>query len=308
MPRAWTAVFLLLIYSATPAYAEAPNDAQAPTVTVVLSEDGGPYVEFGNALHAALSASGLTVVEINAAQPIPDSGLVIGVGMKAATAVASSGAPAVLNVLITKAGYENLLRDFPRRAAPHAFSAIFLDQPAYRQVSLIAALLPEKRSIGLLYSAPPAELVQLRKEMTGHGLSLRERAVNATYPLAEALQEILRSSEVLLALPDAPIYNNSTIRDILLTTYRKGVPLIGLSPGYVKAGALGAVYSTPVQIAAQAAALIRKFGDGHALPPAQYPQEFEVMVNEQVAHSLGLQIKSAAALHDEMSAEDRKRL
>jgi len=65
------------------------------------------------------------------------------------------------------------------------------------------------------------------------------------------------------------------------------------------------VFSTPSQIAAQTAALIRQFGDSHVLPASQYPHEFEVMVNEQVARSLGLKVKSASLLHDEIGREDK---
>lgn len=303
-------VFVLCFYSAGTTAAEAlgyakpTDDAQTLSVTVVQSEDGGAYAEFGNALRAMLSGRGIAVAVIDAAKPIPNHGLVVGVGMKAASAVAASGAPSVLNVLIPKSGHEKLLRDFPRRAASHAFSAIFLDQPVYRQAHLIAAVLPDKHKVGLLYSSPPEELVQLRKKLAEHGLSLREQVVNAEFPLAEALQEVLHGSEMLLALPDAAVYNSSTIRNILLAAYRSDVPLIGFSSGYVRAGALCAVFSTPTQIAAQAAALIRQSGDARVLPVAQYPQEFEVMVNEQVVRSLGLQIKSASALHDEINAED----
>ena len=292
---ACAAVFLLSVYSA--AYAE------TSLVTIVQSEDGGSYAEFSNALHTLLSVKGITHAVIDSSSPLPDSGLVIGVGMKAATAVAASDAPSVLNVLIPKAGQEKLLRDFPRRAASHTFSAIVLDQPVYRQIRLITALLPDRHNIGLLYSSPPAELARLRQELGDRGLSLHARALVPAFPLMDALQEILRNSEVLLALPDAAVYNSSTLRNILLTTYRSGVPLIGFSPGYVKAGALGAVFTTPAQIATQAAALIRQFGETRSLPPVQYPHEFEVMVNEQVARSLGFPIRDASLLHGEISTE-----
>ena len=270
---------------------------------MVQSESSGPYLEFTAALRELVVTRGSAVAVIDPSGPIPSAGLIVAVGMKAATAVAASNAPFVLNVLIPKTGYEKLLRDFPQRANSHAFSAIFLDQPAARQIHLIASILPDKHSIGLLYSTPPAELVQLRAEIARHGLSLRKQAVSPALPLADALQELLQDSEVLLALPDTAIYNSSTIRNILLATYRSGIPLIGLSPAYVKAGALCAVYSTPAQLATQAAMLIQKFAETGALPGAQYPQEFEVMVNEQVARSLGLNIKSESVLHDEIKAD-----
>ena len=295
----WAAVFLLLFYPAIPVRAEPPG------VTIVQSEASGAYLEFSDALRDILLGRGITSVVVDPAKPIPDSGLVIGVGMKAATAVAASGTPSVLNVLIPKAGHEKLLRDFPRRADPHTFSAIYLDQPLERQVLLIASILPDKHNVGLLYSTPPEELALLRRRMVAHGLKLHEQTVSQALPLAEALQALLQDSELLLVLPDSAVYNSSTIRNILLAAYRSRVPLVGFSPGYVKAGALCAVSSTPAQIAMQAAALIRQFGETHALPSAQYPQEFEVTVNEQVARSLGLQVKDTSVLHDEIKAAER---
>ncbi|MEJ1958473.1 MAG: ABC transporter substrate binding protein [Nitrosomonadales bacterium] len=295
-----------MICSSDTSFAGPPEQVKNSAVVIVLSEDGGPYAEFSDALHIILSHDGISHEVIELSKPIPDSQLVIGVGMKAARAVAAGKAPFVLNVFIPKSGYEKLLHEYPNRADPNTFSAIFLDQPDYRQANLIKAILPDKRNIGLLYSSPPEELAQFRKELTERGLNLHEQEVDSSHPLAEALQDILRGSDVLLALPDAAIYNSSTIRNILLGTYRNGVPLIGFSSGYVKAGALGAVFSTPAQIATQTAALIVQFNDSQILPIAQYPHEFEVMVNEQVAHSLGLVIKDVSVLHSEISAERKE--
>ncbi len=302
LATALVAGFLLFICAASPAQA-----AQL-SVTVVLSENTGAYREFSDALRESLLKRNITPVIVeDPARPVPNSGLVIGVGMKAATAVAASSAPAVLNVLVPKSGHEKLLRDFPRRASSRNYSAIFLDQPIGRQVALIKAALPDKQYVGVLYSAPPVELAQLRREMAEHRLGLYEQMISRELSLHDALQELLKTSEVLLALPDAGIYNSSTIRNILLATYRGGIPVIGFSSAFVKAGALCAVFSTPVQLAAQADILINKFSEAQTLPHAQYPQEFEVAVNEQVARSLGLRIKSAAELHDETKAFERNK-
>jgi ABC-type uncharacterized transport system substrate-binding protein len=296
-------VFVLLFCTASHAPAQSLGDSKQTDVTVVLSEKSGSYVEFSNALDT-LPGRNIPHRVIDTTEPIPASGLVIGVGTKAATAVAASDAPFVLNVLITKAIQTKLLHDYPRRTDSHTFSAIYLDQPIQRQAHLIAAILPGKRNVGILYSAPPKELAQMREVLKASGLTLHEQEVGAELPLPDALQEILLGrSEVLLALPDAAVYNDSTIRNILLATYRRGIPLIGFSAGYVNAGALCAVFSTPVQIAAQAAVLIGQFGNTHVLPSPQYPHEFEVLVNEPVARSLDLQIKKASALQEEIRSQ-----
>jgi hypothetical protein len=299
-------LFFLFFSSFPAAFAESTTPAEKVDVTIVLSEDGGAYAEFSNALRNILSAKGLTYEVIGVARPVSDSGLVIAVGMKAATSIAASNSPSVLNVLIPKSGYEKLLHDFPKRAGSPSFSCIFLDQPVQRQVRLIKAILPDSRTVGLLYSAPPAELAQLRQKLAEQGMGLREQKLDASLTLSEALQDLLKNSEVLLALPDASVYNGSTIRNILLASYRSAVPLIGFSSGYVKAGSLGAIFSTPTQIATQAAVLIRQFNDTQSLPAPQYPYEFEVQINEQVARSLGLRVNEVSVIHDQINALSRR--
>jgi hypothetical protein len=278
-------------------------------VTVLLSESSGPYQEFAEALQEKLIKKNvyLDIVD-DPSEVIWERSLVIAAGMKAAAAAAASKAPAILNVLIPESGHQKLLREHPQRASSKAYSAIHLDQPFERQIRLIEALLPggrqgNPRQVGVLYDSFPAgELSEFRHKLARHRMGLYERKVDGSLPLYKALQEVLDNSDVLLALPDASIYNNSTIRNILLASYRSRDPVIGFSPGYVKAGALAAVYSTPAQIAGQAAQAIRQYGETRTLPPVQHPQLFEVAVNEQVGRSLGLAAREAKELRDEIGA------
>ena len=273
-------------------------------IALVLSEQGGAYQEYGTALAAHLSANGATLVVTDADKPLPEVDLVVAAGMKASMHVAAATPAAMLVVLVPKEGVAKLGSEFPELVKPgkSRLSAIYLDQPVNRQLDLIAAVLPRARSIGMLYSAQPRELGRLRTAAAERNYEMNERISTSFPTMNSALQSLLLSSDVLLAIPDAEIYNASTIRNILLTTYRNKVPLVGFSPGYVKAGALCAVYSTPQQIAEQSAHMIKAFADVHALPAAQYAKQFEVSINEQVARSLGLNIKSAAEVSLEIGA------
>lgn len=296
--RGWLLAFLVLFYPADTLCAEPVDASKLRAVTIVQSEGGGSYGEFSDALQKTLIDSGLVFTVIDPSQTIPNSGLVVAVGMKAATVVAASNASAILNIFIPKSGHEKLLQDFPQRLGTRTFSTIFLDQPLYRQANLIGVIAPGKKNVGLLHSSPADEIAKLGNELAVYGLKLQEQAVNPALPLAASLQEVLRRSDVLLVLPDTRIYNSSNIRNIAVAAFRSNIPLIGISSGYVKGGALCAVVSTPVQIAAQAAAIIRQFGETRVLPSAQYPQEFEVIVNEQVARSLNLQINIPAEMRN----------
>ncbi len=275
-------------------------------IVIVQSEEGGPYQEFSIALRSMLSGSDSKISVINADQPLQNADLVIAVGMNAAAKVAVSNVHNVLNVLVPRAGYLKLQDESSQHTSTRSYSAIYLDQPAARQAALLSLIFPDKHQIGVMYSTVPMELPQLKRELSNRGLNLNTQIVSSAQPLHEALHALLQNSEVLLALPDPTVYNSSTIRNILLSTYRSNVPLVGFSPAYVKAGALCALYSSPTHIATQAAALVRRFNQTHSLSAAQYPQEFEVLLNEQVARSLGVQIKHPTALHDQIKSAERE--
>ena len=266
-------------------------------VTVVLSEEGGVYQTFSDSLHDKLQSDRITLTTQRIDQVLSESDLYIAVGMKAASELAANDVT-TLNVLIPKAGYEKLQHVPAQRKKP--YSAVFLDQPVERQVALLQAVLPATRHVGVLYAAPQPELQNLRRLMLDKNIRLHDRIVDESRSLNDALESILTESEVLFVLADAEVYNAGTIRNILLTAYRKQVPLIGISQAYVKAGALCAVYTTPEQVAAQAASMVQRYLESGKLPTAQFPSEFEVSVNMQVARSLDLHIKDAAKLRNEI--------
>ncbi|OIR14635.1 ABC transporter substrate binding protein [mine drainage metagenome] len=274
-----------------------PVQAASLRVTVVLSEDGGAYQTFGEALRSQLQPGRVSLYVQRAGQPLGAADLYIAVGMKAASALAAREAP-TLSVLIPKAGYEQLLKTSERHGEPR--SAVFLDQPVQRQVALLLAALPAVKQVGVIYAAPQPELPNLRRLLADKGIRLHDQIVDKTQSLNDALENILDVSEVLFVLADSEVYNAGTIRNILLTAYRKQVPLVGISQAYVKAGALCAIYSTPEQIARQTAGLIERYAESGRLPAAQYPSEFEVLVNTQVARSLEIHMKDAGQLRDEI--------
>lgn len=270
-----------------------PAQAAPLRVQVVLSERGGAYQEFSDALRDALRAQQV-IVNVSDGNVADDADLIVAVGMKSASASVAANKP-VLNVFVPKAGYDKLAKP----AGGARSSAIYIDQPLERQISLLVAALPKAGEVGVLYTAPPPGLSSLRRLLAERNLQLHEQAVGQN-SLFDALEEVLAKSDVLLVLPDIEIYNAGTIRNILLAAYRKQVPLIGISQSYVKAGALCAIYSTPAQIAQQAAEAVGQFAASGKLPPSQYPKEFEVSVNAQVARSLDLPIKDAENLHGEV--------
>lgn len=300
--RAWAfACISCILLWATPSLAE------PLAVTVVQSERSGAYDDFSAALRENLLENNVTLTIQDSTQALPHSDLVIAVGMKAANAAASSNAASVLNVMIPKSGHKKLLRDFPKRENSPRFSAIYLDQPVERQLSLIASAFPDRNRIGILFdSPPPEELDQIRQKAAEYGLKLYEQETGEHKPLFGALQNVLQHSDVLLAIPAPTVYNSSTLRNILVSTYQARIPLVGFSSAYTRAGATCAVFSTPAHFAAQTGTTILRFIATGALPSAQYPKFYEVAVNDRVAQSLGIDIKAPDELVRSMATIRRR--
>ncbi|WP_294768660.1 ABC transporter substrate binding protein [uncultured Rhodoferax sp.] len=219
-------------------------------------------------------------------------------------ALQREGRPPVISALIPRQGFERLMRSNPPKAAPVA--AVYLDQPFVRQLELVHQALPDVKRIGVLWGQESLpQQASLQAAAQARGMEVVSSPVVGPSSLFSGLKTVLDDAGVLLAVADPQVYNGGTISNILLATYRVRVPVMAFSPAYVKAGALLAVYSTPRQIGTQAGALARTLLQGGAPPVSQYPQDFEVAVNEHVARSLGLTLDEAA-LSDRMHRLEKR--
>jgi putative ABC transport system substrate-binding protein len=272
---------------------------------LVISNDNNPmYQSFIKSLESGLPA-GVRSKVLHYQDQIPNdpprADLIVAIGVKASElATAQAGIP-VLAVMIPEMTYESLINQGSRKQIGYSISAIYIDQPMGRQIDFWRAVLPERRRIGLVHTSDARiDIAALRDGIAHRGGSLIEGPVHSEDSLFPALQGVLESSDLLVAIPDSKIYNSSYIRNILLTSYRAGVPLIGLSQSYVDAGALCAIFSTPEQLAEQTSATIISFARTRHLPSPQFPVAFTVAVNAQVAQSMGINLPSIDVIRDRM--------
>jgi len=284
-----TACLCLMTYGSASA-------AGAVPVWVALSETGGAHAEAAEALRAEVDQAQPGRIEWRVAHwsqfasSVPEPHWVVAVGTAAQRGMqdlfaGDSTPPPLLAILVPRLAFERIAE--LARVRNGSLSAVFLDQPPARQLDLIRLALPAVRNVGILVSA----------ESKAHGAGLdkaaRERGMRLAMTqvgqegLFPALQSLLAEVEVLLALPDPAVFNSQTAANILTAAYRRQVPLVGFSPAYAKAGALLALYSTPAQVGLRGGEVLRQALAGRTLPPPQWPREFAVTVNQDVAHSLG---------------------
>ena len=232
-----------------------------------------------------------------------NSELVIALGVKALEAASMlKHTTPVLGVYTPLPVFNQLLANSKRELGN--FSAIVLDQPYWRQLALIKAILPETKKVGVLLGSASSQYLEvLRDEADELGLTLVDENVSNEADLITKLKKLLDSTEAMLAIPDRSIYSRETAESILLTSYRHQKPMFGYSQSYVKAGALASVYSSTKQIAKQAAEIaIKSQAASNQLPSPQIPKYFSVAVNQQVAHSLNIAITDEDAIYKKMLA------
>lgn len=289
--------FAILLLSGTIVLLTTSVQAETLNVRLFMSDSTPPYQQFSAVLNKNLveKNANVTVVESQNGEGA-NADLVIAVGIKAMElAIAKFDAP-ILGVMIPRMGYEALLE---RRSPPQtskAISAIYLDQPWSRQLNFIHAALPKHSVVGLLYSPD----VRITLPRVPRGISINAQSVRSVETLFKTLENILDNSDVLLVTPDSEIYSSGNVRNILLTSYRHKVPLIGISQAYVNAGALCAIFSTPEQLAEQTGEAIVSFARNRRLPEPQYPVSFSIAINQQVARSLGIVLDSPEAIREHM--------
>ena len=261
--------------------------------------------ELANTKNNGLRVSVLVLQETDKLTIAENSELVIALGVKALEAASMlKHTTPVLGVYTPLPVFNQILAKSRRELGN--MSAIVLDQPYWRQLALIKAVLPETKKVGVLLGPASSQYLEvLRDEADQLGLTLMDENVSNEADLITKLKKLLDNSEAMLAIPDRSIYSRETAESILLTSYRHQKPMFGYSQSYVKAGALASVYSSTKQLAKQAAEIaIKSQAALSQLPAPQIPKYFSVTVNQQVAHALNIALADEETIYKKMQATE----
>jgi putative tryptophan/tyrosine transport system substrate-binding protein len=244
------------------------------------------------------------VIELQEAEKLvvaENSELVIALGEKALKAASKlKHSTPVLGMFTPMYTFNRLL--LTSRRAFGNFSAVVLDQPYWRRVTLIKTVLPNVKTLGVLLGPTSSQDSELLKEVGEKStINILQEKINKEAELIPKLKKILDSTDALMVLPDPLVYSRETAEPILLTSYRYQKPVFGYSQSYVRSGALAAVYSSTKQLAQQAAEIaVNSQQAPSLLPPPQTPKYFLVAINYQVARSLNIQLDDEDTVYKKM--------
>lgn len=189
--------------------------------------------------------------------------------------------------------YESAIRLIGSPSPDLDVSIIAAEQPPMRVAQLTEEVLPGRNSISVFHSGASQHRVEhLNSAFSASDIELTRIWIPESGDFLALMATQLPEIDALLAVPDPKGVNHTTARTVLRRMYQQKAPVIGYSREYVKAGALAAIYSTPMQLARQVAEI---FVEQRSLIPGGMrlvvrPKYFEVDINQRIANSLGFEL------------------
>ena len=298
----FNSAWLLLFFCASlliPVYAETKEGLD---IIVALSKNTRPYQQFYRQLETTLRSETqedirFHILNSDISKSIsrlyndnvnPD--FVIAVGTLAAReAVKTDASTPIIFSLIPASSYRHSIQKNHYCKTEGRCSAVYLEQPVDRQFSIIKKGLPDIQRLGIILGSTSAGLRNsINQAGKKYKIDVRIKQAKKNDNIIMLTDSLSKTTDALLAIPDPDIYNRRTAKGILINTYQHKIPFIAYSHGFVRAGALFSIYSTPTQIARQTGMMLIRatLSPDRKLPLPEYPETFRVELNPAVMRSL----------------------
>ena len=275
--KAWLAAFIVCVASF--------SHAGEPLPVQILGPDSAASDEFRAALQARPDLPVRFVASADKA------GLILALG-ESAFSQAIRGSLPVIGVHVPAQVVA------AARQAGCRCTAVYREAPVSAQLRLLHGILPGARKVGVLLGP---ESDRFRDELVLPPLLFDIRSLEDADQLPAALAELLPRVDVLLALPDASLYNPDTARLLLLASYRQTTAVIGPDEQFVRAGSLAAAHPSPEGLIEATAMLLQYAGLPERLPPPGYARA-TISVNARVARSYGVIAPDVDAIRQGLEA------
>ncbi|MBN2060334.1 MAG: hypothetical protein JW882_07940 [Deltaproteobacteria bacterium] len=187
----------------------------------------------------------------------------------------------------------------PKSCVSHDRADVYgvtISLPSLVQFRIIAGELPDVKRIGVIYN-PEFNLKHIeeaRKSASELDLELVSCPISSIKDVPSALNYLKDKIDVLWSVFDSTAYGPETARYVLLFALRKGIPFVGFSPEFTKAGAIMALYGDYKDMGTQAALLAMDILSKKSSHSAVLdPRLVRIAVNRRVAEAIGISFDPA---------------
>jgi putative ABC transport system substrate-binding protein len=269
-----------------------PGPGQAKKVAVVLSRSLSAYAAAVKGFGASASSWEYRVLNMEGdmekgrrimqrLKPGKTS-LVVAVGTEAAFAAKTlnRSLPLICTMILNPP-------DLPQRPA----TGVIIKPGIDAQLKRIHKLLPTKNRIGVIYDPrySSESIRDARQHVDPHDLTLLPIAIEKQEDIPQVLLKLTKDRvDILWMVLDKTLARPAAFDLLLQHSFKEKLPLFGLSPRHVKAGALAAFYVDFQDIGKQTAQLAAKILDGKKKTNWESPRKLIIYVNPKTQKMLGI--------------------
>jgi len=227
-----------------------------------------------------------TVNEIQTVEP----DLILSLGSKASYNVNLhiKDIPVVFSMVLNP-NFNNLNSSYNKN-----ITGITLSIPVIKQFSIFKEIMPNLKTIGVIYSpGENSELIREAQEAAKQlNLDLVAADVTNEREVPITLNNLIRIVDVIWMIVDRAVNSFESRKHIILEGFRNDIPVMGLSEYYVQAGAAFAVSADYKNVGVQSGNMAIKILNGNepSQLPYEYPQKVVLYVNRKITNGIGLKI------------------
>lgn len=180
--------------------------------------------------------------------------------------------------------------------------------PISKQVELLQKVMPNVKKVGIMYTTnernSEVQVEEAQKEFAKAGIDVLTKGISSTNDVQDTAKSLMSQTQVLFIPTDNMIV--SAISLITELSKEMKVPVVGGSADIVEQGVLftyGANYEALGRQTAKLAVRIIK-GEDVSKISAEYPKTLNVVVNDDMAKTLGIDLTSIKDESTEASSEE----
>jgi putative ABC transport system substrate-binding protein len=169
-----------------------------------------------------------------------------------------------------------------------------MDIPVKKQFSILKSSIPYLKRIVAFYNPRETEAVIRRAQSVAEEFNFSFEAIpiSSEKDIINSLNKLTGKQDALWAVADSRVYTPQNTQFIILETLRSGIPFIGISSSFVKAGALISFSCNYRENGQQAAGLAVRILNGES--PSNLaiatPEKIEISVNANTAKHIKVQL------------------
>ena len=173
-----------------------------------------------------------------------------------------------------------------------------MNVPVEQPIRLFKQLGPQIKRIGVIFNKNRTGYLVRQAQVVAReeGLELVTREISSPKEVIGALESFQDGIDALWIVPDEMTLSQAVVQQMLLFSYRKRIPLLGLSDRHAQMGALFSLsFASGEDIGRQAGELAQAILTGRAasgVPPTNARKLF-LTVNLKAAQKLGLEVPRA---------------